>query len=97
MEHRRLVRFLLLGSLLLVSTALHALPPYQLIGDIGTARDWSGVMPTADGASLTLPGEAMYRQPAGLLGIYKHGFRVENDATLDWRTTRSALRCSTAK
>ena len=87
MEHRRLVRFLLLGSLLLVSTALHALPPYQLIGDIGTDRDWSGVMLTADGASLTLPGEGIYRQPASLLGIYKHGFRVENDATLDWRTT----------
>ncbi len=46
---------------------------------------WSGVKPTEDGSAaiLSLPGQTSFRYPDGPLGFYKHGFRMENDGTVD--------------
>jgi hypothetical protein len=61
-----------------------ATPPWIDLG--GTKFDgWSGVKLADDGsaAHLSLPGEADFRFPNGPLGFLKHGFRIENDSTVD--------------
>src|SRR5271170_6783076 len=55
--------------------------------DLGGAKldGWSGVKPADDGSAaiLSLPGEARFRYHDGPVGFYKHGFRIENDGTVD--------------
>ncbi len=47
---------------------------------------WTGVEAGTDGATLKLPGEAVFRYPQGPKGWYSEGFRAENDSTCDWRS-----------
>lgn len=60
-----------------------------LMQPLGDAKlgGWSGLGLTANDetATLSVPGEAVFRYPDGPRGWYKHGFRIENDSTADWR------------
>jgi hypothetical protein len=63
-----------------------AAPPPSRIAFGGAALDgWSGLKPAAGGAAiLTIPGETSFRYPDGPRGFHNHGFRLENDGTVDW-------------
>jgi hypothetical protein len=51
-----------------------------------TFQDWSGVGPATDGAAtIMVPGRAGFRFPDGPRGFYHHGYRIENDGTVDFK------------
>ena len=85
----RMLLFILSVTALIVSPAIaedtsQVQPPILPIG--GTVLEgWTGVQAVAEGATLKLPGEAIFRYPQGPKGWYIEGFRTENDGTGDWR------------
>jgi hypothetical protein len=47
---------------------------------------WSGLSRSvSDAATLAIPGETEFVYANGPRGFYNHGFRLENDGTVDWR------------
>jgi hypothetical protein len=92
---KQIVKFslLLLVALALTAHAQSTQPvrPALVFGDAGLSG-WSGITHGADAASLPVPGVASYRYASGLVGFYKHGFRLENDSTVDW-TSYWGIRC----
>ncbi len=73
---------------LLTSSAFGDGAPARGWVDLGgsTFENWSGVTPAPDGsASFAVPGSAAFRFPDGPRGFYNHGFRIENDGTVDFK------------
>src|ERR1700677_3925659 len=59
-------------------------PPWVQLGGAGM-DGWSALMHAAGAeASLAIPGETQFLYPDGPRGFFNHGFRLENDGTVDW-------------
>jgi len=59
-------------------------PPWVQLGGAGM-DGWSALTHAAGAeASLAVPGETQFRYPDGPRGFFNHGFRLEDDGTVDW-------------
>lgn len=87
--------FMKIGSLsLLVTTWIiffipvfsQTVPARVVLGNLATLENWSGLRKSDQEGIALLQGstEAVFRQPDGAKGSYKHGFRTENDSTANW-------------
>src|SRR4051794_28205058 len=84
MRQDRVARLLLTFALLLVCARAGAQSTLR-IGDLSTLQGWSGLTESSDGATLALPGEAVFKYPDGEQGWHYRGLRREHDGTRDWR------------
>jgi hypothetical protein len=84
----RLYFITLFALLFAVAVSVRGQTPGPLRLNLGNAAlgNWTDLRATADGASATLavPGQTGFRYPDGPRGFHKHGFRTENDGTIDW-------------
>ncbi len=84
----KLISVIALVCVVILAGAGQAETPSPLTSDLGGIglQGWTDVTHSTDVglASLAIPGHCSFRYPDGPRGFFKHGFRTENDSTVDW-------------
>ena len=74
-----------LGSIAVQTTEASVSPPLEHVGG-GNFAGWAGFKAVdPSGATLTVPGTAVFHHARGAKGWHNRGFRVQHDGAADWR------------